>query len=91
MTEKIKHTPGPWRVEPRYDAIIISSEHHTICETFTILGNAKANAQLIVAAPEMYRLLKDVIPILDNPHISQTEHHEYSKTIKDILNKIEEV
>lgn len=70
MSTKTKHSPGPWRVVndtaivgPGYDEradrpqpVIV--EHSSGGIAFV---EAKANARLIAAAPELYEALKDLL------------------------------
>ncbi len=58
-----KFTPGPWSVEGRYVGRMVGGEIDTcIAECFNHLSidrhNAKANAYLIAAAPELYEALE---------------------------------
>lgn len=72
MTE-IKHTPGPWRVEPRQAgdsndiAFNIETDDWFIAGIYFEEGtdindpDIKANANLIAAAPEMYEILEQIL------------------------------
>lgn len=52
----IKHTSGPWRV---VNGIQIRSERDQIAKVWMMRGGeGKANAELLAAAPEMYKALK---------------------------------
>lgn len=62
MKNKLKHTPGPWRCNE--NVYVMNSVGETICilyspKTEEDLKNAKNNARLIAAAPEMLEALKD--------------------------------
>jgi len=68
-------TPGPWRVEGRYDVVqdkpfpcprkivnTISGECRDVGEPGDVGNNTDgANARLIAKSPEMYRLLKELV------------------------------
>lgn len=61
------HTPGPWRVAEvrhEWDCIIRGPDNGPIASTF-VAGyakrTAKANAQIIASAPEMYEALKEIV------------------------------
>jgi len=67
MSEKIKHTPGPWNLhDERNDWHIHSKKHGSISvipkggANQNFINSAKANAHLIAAAPEMYEALKNL-------------------------------
>jgi hypothetical protein len=57
-----KHTPGPWVAKPTGDTqwkvCHSGSEFGIVCVTSQ--GNDKANAELIAAAPDLLRALKDL-------------------------------
>ena len=65
MTDKIKHTPGPWGVSLIASAHVVGPNNRGICSTGGYQSNLKdyhnenlANARLIAAAPEMFELIK---------------------------------
>lgn len=70
---KPKYTPGPWKVEPidRNGRYKIETELHSTDE-------ALANARLIAAAPEMYRLLHAIW--------AKTDPSKDPKTCRAIVN-----
>ena len=62
MTTSV-HTPGPWRVFAAFTDLEIVTNRPTANETESIVQfrgqrNAKANARLIAAAPELLRALE---------------------------------
>ncbi len=63
---KTKHTPAPWVLKPdpdadnRWDMVVVSDHRYIQCEGRTY-EEAQANAQLIVAAPELLEALKLVM------------------------------
>ena len=53
-----KHTPGPWAFDGPADNIIVwSGPNHRVC-FMTSEGNAKANARLISAAPQLLEVVQ---------------------------------
>ena len=57
MTE-LSHTPGPWEKHDILGEIIIKSNHGIVAGCAGIfVGNIKANAHLIAAAPVMLEVL----------------------------------
>lgn len=65
MAQKSKHTPGPWQVSDKTDALTIDSRK-TGCRIAQCSKNGKfsaqqaANAHLIAAAPELLFALEQV-------------------------------
>jgi hypothetical protein len=62
MTNAAAHTPGPWRVLDVFTNLEIVTDRPTANETESIVQfkgqrNAKANARLMVAAPELLQAL----------------------------------
>lgn len=65
MADTVKHTPGPWQIEGRYDvelgSLYLSTMHPMpIFELQPIVGSRDehmANARLIAAAPELLEAL----------------------------------
>jgi hypothetical protein len=49
----MKHTPGPWKVQEAFNRIETEREIIATVDGGE-LGNGKANARLIAAAPELY-------------------------------------
>lgn len=59
--KKIKHTPGPWHhSDVRTGRICISSEKMQVAVIPYLDNEAKANAALLTAAPDMLDLLKSL-------------------------------
>lgn len=61
---KAKHTSGQWAADGRHVRIPVYNEQAG-CELLTLMlekeeGEAKANAKLIAAAPELLRALEDL-------------------------------
>ena len=66
--ERVKHTPGPWRVETRPDGlggkdVLVYGGSLPVCDCFMALASStpaeeRANARLIAAAPTMLQALK---------------------------------
>lgn len=65
-----KFTPGPWSVEDRYVGRMVGEIDTCIAECFDHSSidrhNAKANACLIAAAPELYEALSRMIDIVND-------------------------
>ena len=63
-TEKVSHTPGPWRqwrdMDPNEALQICAMETDFICAISGENTNAQANARLIAAAPELLAACKSV-------------------------------
>ena len=70
MSEKQKHTPGPWSVTWCNDGWCVEARPCGICETH-IYGDAgspsmperEANARLIAAAPELLEAAKQALQV----------------------------
>lgn len=68
-----KHTPGPWRVDPRTDRIVADSMSVgkpvvlDVARTFPRRGKQEtdANARLIAAAPDMKAALLPLLEVVD--------------------------
>ena len=59
-----QHTPGPWKSEQlrQHDhKIQIWGEDGLIAETSTLNSKSQANARLIASAPELLKLLQEVV------------------------------
>ncbi|WP_107327721.1 hypothetical protein [Agrobacterium pusense] len=69
MADTVKHTPGPWQIEGRYDvefgSLYLSTIHPMpIFELQPLVGSRDvhlANARLIAAAPDLLEALIDCI------------------------------
>lgn len=75
MTETAKHTPGPWLASPEdngYEWGVDAGEWGIcICADSPGDGSAKANANLIAAAPDLLAALKQIM--LDIPDVVRRE------------------
>lgn len=60
-----KHTPGPWHEGSHRS---IESQSGTICEVYSHMGiaEADANQKLIAAAPELLEAATEMADLLDN-------------------------
>ncbi len=68
-----KHTPGPWVVDDVYNLITADNGNVEIAACHSGRGaDAKANAQLISAAPELLEALKGFV--LNKAHLSVDDH-----------------
>ena len=60
---KVKHTPGPWKVNTAYDVRTIYPKSQgygvTIARIHNHFVEPEANAKLIAAAPELLAALKE--------------------------------
>ena len=89
------HTPGPWRVGRSgcvvCDAVVGSPgrdapEHveyyggHLICESVA----ASADAALIAAAPELYALLSEILPVLE-ADLSCADCEQVREEFRDLI------
>lgn len=71
MSDKLTHTPGPWFLDRKFPACILSGEtletaRGTACMVVakvqgTLLRNHQQNAHLIAAAPELLEALKTLL------------------------------
>ena len=80
---KEKFTQLPWRIEEFRDFISIMAGYSEICYIDGDLNcdNVQANARLIAAAPEMYKLLA----LLDDYYAVRGESNSVTKTISQVL------
>lgn len=73
---KPKFTPGPWRAGLsiyKSQAIVVADKGGQIADVFAYEEEqAKANAALIAAAPEMYEALADIAENCGNRGCSET-------------------
>lgn len=67
MSERTKHTPGPWHVE-RFDELPI----YAVCNSNTVSYDSsicnvfsESNAQLIAAAPDLLEWLEAAVDVLE--------------------------
>jgi hypothetical protein len=76
-----KPTPGPWYIktrQARFDPTVViedgvcgpDGEQIKVCGmTLTSSAEAKANARLIAAAPEMLEALREIIAVAEGKHL----------------------
>jgi hypothetical protein len=67
-TEKAKHTPGEWQITGRYGTMVQSADQKYIADVFYRTpddSEAKSNAQLIAAAPALYRELERLVILME--------------------------
>lgn len=65
---EIKHTPGPWTVAEDGDNLVVQAGEYDVATVhggFLDPNRQKANAHIIVAAPEMEAVLETVLVALD--------------------------
>lgn len=96
-----KHTPGPWRYSKQGDAIVADvpvwedTEERLLreCEYYGGFLVAESvhpkNKALIMAAPEMYQLLKEQIEAYDNTPMSDLNYAgiDWIKRTREVLAK----
>jgi len=83
MDEKIKYTPEPWAIRSKRRTALTTNAIEIISknplpghgETIAILGwgyvhcaNSRNNAPLIIAAPDMYRGIRDALKFISILH-----------------------
>jgi hypothetical protein len=96
----LKHTPGPWFMEAEpYDSYYqISDDFSTTLAQVEawdgdndeeVMGEAKANARLIAAAPELLQALEGMLEIfVDSDQLSDLEDLETVKFARATILKI---
>lgn len=62
-----KHTAGPWEVYNEIDVRAVNGINRHIC---TCSGNARANAHLIAAAPDLLQALEAVVEDLGSHNLA---------------------
>lgn len=68
---QVKHTPGPWWIdEDNCIAAGGGDDYTTICEVLLQSDNYKTlgNARLIRSAPDLYAVLKEVLPYFEGEY-----------------------
>lgn len=88
---KDKFTPGPWEVKDDFyvHSVASNDKEYFICDSVGFgqsFSKARANAKLIAAAPNMFRLLKDIRDWVEG----EGEPFQYSEEINQIIAKAEE-
>ena len=98
MTTRTQHTPGPWKQKDDHKTMISATlpkdwkptpEHpvYIVCQTNMYVTvpheEAKANASLIAAAPELLEALKDLLG--DIPTIDARMDHTCSACGRDMF------
>jgi len=94
----MKHTLGPWHTIQRNGSLWVYCEDHkdesnpTIADINIMDPNSEANANLIVAAPEMLEALKIAQLLLEELSVEQgftSQQDDDYKLIKSVINKAE--
>jgi hypothetical protein len=67
---KTKHTPGPWKINPRASLHIVSNDNKTIASCSSSqngdnLETEQANARLIASAPDLLEALQTTKKFFD--------------------------
>lgn len=98
---EMKHTPGPWKFDPAYatygrysrgePAVIETPRGDIIIDQGVGRGHdeAKANARLIAAAPELYEALKAIFPDDGHNESDGCEDHRACLFARAALAKVE--
>lgn len=66
IAEQVRHTPGPWHLDPKHeDCILDAQDHHVVCAGHDyneegIIENG-ADARLIAASPDLQLALADLL------------------------------
>jgi len=80
-----KHTPGPWEIVERKDTWNIKAGNRCIAR-LQMKDGVLYDANLIVAAPELYEALDLALELLCVPeHARDAEWHEEYKTLVPVL------
>lgn len=75
-----QHTPGPWEV---HDGLVWSKKYGAICDPLSEVGNnrtqpeARANARLIAAAPDLLAACESMLHYFDAPNESLCANDAY--------------
>ena len=94
MAKVSEHTPGPWKVDECYTGIFVTTAGGQNVAQVTQSEvdwkyPASANARLIAAAPDLLRLLKDVVRC-DKKHSDLLyEDPDFRKEIEAVIAKAE--
>ncbi len=80
-----EHTPGPWRLDHEHGSLIIrSNDAGLIADVMPWANSNEANARLIAAAPDMFRILKELLMPCPPEYAEATEQR-----IKALIEKVE--
>lgn len=83
---KTQHTPGPWRIHGVTKTTILNEEGKEIYDGANYQNNfeeAKANAKLIAAAPELLEALKNLVEYLGE----DWQHDQFLINAQEAINK----
>ena len=78
---KAKFTESPWEIDTSQHRIFVHSDDGLICEVSSDLEDA----HLIAAAPEMYKMLENVLSYIEDDNIEGFIEHYHEA--KDLLAK----
>ncbi len=82
------HTPGPWKIQdcawPRSAYVITHNGRQAIATTVDDSENEEADARLIAAAPDMFRILKELLMPCPPEYAEATEQR-----IKALIERVE--
>lgn len=80
MSERGKHTPGPWEMDPfiRSTHIVWGPDGQAVCALEDRGGTMIANAYLISAAPDLLAALEALTPILEAAESNASGNPEWS-------------
>ncbi|MBZ5761532.1 hypothetical protein LAV84_18550 [Rhizobium sp. VS19-DR104.2] len=70
---EISHTAGPWSVDGPVHSIIVYGEDGSRVCFMTSDGPAEANARLIVASPDLLKVMKEALEALRSASRALTE------------------
>jgi len=66
----MKHTKGPWSIDPRLPGRVLNAEGEKICDISGATDGAPiATARLIAAAPDLADALRQIIAQCPNPKL----------------------
>lgn len=74
-----KYTPGPWLLAKDEPTIVYSDNNTVVCvaESQNGLMEARANAQLIAAAPELLEVLKELYSFIRQTQCVEHTDNQY--------------
>lgn len=92
MTEQQKHTPGPWSLNQYGEPVDASGENiRAKGLALTNSEEAKANARLIAAAPDMLAIHRDSVEVLEIVLEEREEIVGEDEVLRDLISRIKEV